>query len=112
MLAPPALLEQHAEDLPTLCSQVSRLVRDAIGEQMRASLADYVLSGPRQEGGALQLPPQASVPDPERLHAALQEAIRERGAALQLLAGQVRRLQERLRQCELSLQDIARELRV
>lgn len=29
--------------------QVSRLVRDAIGEQMRASLADYALSRLRQE---------------------------------------------------------------
>ena len=115
----PALLEQHDENLPTLCAAVSCLVQQAIHDLTRTTLADYAV--PEGTAVAISLPPMA--PDHERLHAALQDAIRQQldsafgerlehcGAALSPLADAAQWLQERLRRCGHPLHDIARELR-
>lgn len=114
----PALLEQHDTPLPMLCAAVSRLMQQAIDELARTTLADYAVPG--GSAVAISLPPLA--PNHERLHAALQDAIRQQldsafgerlehcGAALSQLADGAERLQGRLQQCGHPLQDIAREL--
>lgn len=113
-----ALMEQHDGNLPTLCAAVSRLVQQTIHD-LWAILADYPISGGITV--AIQLPPM--VPDHERLHAALQDAIRQQldgafcerlehcNAVLSRLADGAEGLKERLQQCGQPLQEIARELR-
>lgn len=119
----PALMEESAADLPALCAAVSRLAGDGMRGQMQAALADYALPGPPANDTAISLPTVAP-DDHERLHAALQEALRERldaaftalleqcGAALAPLAGQAQQLQQGLLQCAQPLQSLGRALRI
>ena len=114
----PMLLEQHDGNLPSLCAAVSRLVQQAIHDLL-AILADYAMPG--DIAVAISLPPMA--PDHERLHAALQGAIRQQldsafgerlehcDTVLSRLADGVEGLKGRLQQCGQPLQEIARELR-